>query len=231
MWTGLESGPSVIVVCYITSSRGFFSWKRTIYRSNFPFTSFFIFISIGLNNVVNTMRGLQTLSVLSWLPVMTRPSMTPNTQMGWWWALSLWLILHSGDSGEVHACEPLTPIGVESSLCVVMGTVLDWVLNFRVVLGEERLTGELSRKGTFKLVLQGVPRVKNSNVPSKRATTIWGLEDTKQKQLEWVVHFFFFHLSSMSVLWCNTILKNTFKFYLPGKKLSFVTPVFPSRET
>lgn len=136
------------------------------------------------NQRFNATQGIYTLSVLSWLPVMTRPAMIPNTQIGWWWALSLWLILHSGGSGEVYACEPLTPIDAGSLLCGVIETLPDWVFNFRVVLGEERFIGELSKRGMVKSVLQGVPRVKNSKVPSKRAATIWGLKQ-KEKRLEW----------------------------------------------
>lgn len=141
--------------------------------------------------VINTTQGQLTLSVLSWLPVMTLPSMTPKAQMSLWWALSLWLILHSGDSCEVYACEPLTLIGVESSACIAPGTAFEWLLLFRVILGEDRFIGELSSKGVFKLGLQGTPRLRNSKDPSKRATTIWGLmERNKSKVIGWFTRSF-----------------------------------------
>lgn len=137
--------------------------------------------------VINTTQEQLTLSVLSWLPVMTLPSMTPKAQMGLWWALSLWLILHSRDSSEGYACEPFTLIWMESSACIAPGTALEWTLLFRGILGEDRFIGELSSKGVFKLGLQKAPRLRNSKDPSKRATTIWGLME-KQKQSNWLVH-------------------------------------------
>ena len=127
------------------------------------------------------MDGTVTLSVLSWLPVMTLPSIIPSTLIGWWWARSLWLILHSGLSGRVCAWDPFTLIADKSSLWAALGMVLDWGLLFRVTLGEERFIGELSWRGKFKLGLTGTPTFRNSSVPSKRATTIWGLKEKKTR--------------------------------------------------
>ena len=117
--------------------------------------------------------------------------MTPNAQMGLWWALSLWLILHSGDSCEVYACEPLTLIGVESSACIAPKAAFVWILLFREILGDDRLIGELSSKGVLKLGLQGTARLRNSKDPSKRATTIWGLKERqKGKVIGWFTRLF-----------------------------------------
>lgn len=151
-------------------------------RHQFHFTRTCMFML-----VTNTTQEQLTLSVLSWLPVMTLPSMTPKAQMGLWWALSLWVILHNGDSSEGYACEPFTLIGMESSACIAPGTAFEWTLLFRGILGEDRFIGELSSKVVFKLGLQKAPRLRNSKDPSKRATTIWGLME-KQKQSNRLVH-------------------------------------------
>ena len=60
----------------------------------------------------------------------------------------------------------------EPSLFEAAETLIGCGLLFLVTLGEERFIGELSWRGEFKLGLVGTARLRNSKVPSKRATTI-----------------------------------------------------------